>query len=182
MTHCACVIKWVHSSVLILCNHPSFPLRSILFTPSASEKMLPYPNDTFLDIHFSMAKWIVSTFRIFDGFDIRLVCRLQSTHFPFIRTHVQCKLTTISHRVNVCPCLSDLGLSVLYSNQKRWVAVLSAEYPTLAFHASLTNSFGKGSLIQLLRQFGKVGTAFSHTSPPLHTDRTKLPIWSKVGP
>uniref|UniRef100_A0A9J7XAB2 Nucleolar GTP-binding protein 2 n=1 Tax=Cyprinus carpio carpio TaxID=630221 RepID=A0A9J7XAB2_CYPCA len=39
---------------------------------------------------------------------------------------------------------------------KRWVAVLSQEYPTLAFHASLTNSFGKGSLIQLLRQFGKV--------------------------
>lgn len=35
-------------------------------------------------------------------------------------------------------------------------AVLSQEYPTLAFHASLTNSFGKGSLIQLLRQFGKV--------------------------
>lgn len=43
-------------------------------------------------------------------------------------------------------------------NQKRWVAVLSQEYPTLAFHASLTNSFGKGSLIQLLRQFGKVRT------------------------
>lgn len=41
-------------------------------------------------------------------------------------------------------------------NQKRWVAVLSPEHPTLAFHASLTNSFGKGSLIQLLRQFGKV--------------------------
>ncbi|XP_052000307.1 nucleolar GTP-binding protein 2-like [Xyrauchen texanus] len=39
---------------------------------------------------------------------------------------------------------------------KRWVAVLSQEYPTLTFHASLTNSFGKGSLIQLLRQFGKV--------------------------
>uniref|UniRef100_A0A8D0L3J2 Nucleolar GTP-binding protein 2 n=1 Tax=Sphenodon punctatus TaxID=8508 RepID=A0A8D0L3J2_SPHPU len=39
---------------------------------------------------------------------------------------------------------------------KRWVAVLSQEYPTLAFHASLTNSFGKGAFIQLLRQFGKV--------------------------
>ena len=144
--------------------------------------MMPYPNDTFLDIHFSMANWIVHTCRIFDGFDIRLVCRLQSTHFPFILTHVLGKLFTISHGVNVCPCLSDLGLSVLSSNQKRWVAVLSAEYPTLAFHASLTNSFGKGSLIQLLRQFGKVGTTFSHMSLPLHTDRTKLPIWSKVGP
>lgn len=40
--------------------------------------------------------------------------------------------------------------------QKRWVAVLSQEYPTLAFHASLTNPFGKGAFIQLLRQFGKV--------------------------
>ncbi|XP_078059608.1 nucleolar GTP-binding protein 2 [Mustelus asterias] len=39
---------------------------------------------------------------------------------------------------------------------KRWVAILSHECPTLAFHASLTNPFGKGALIQLLRQFGKL--------------------------
>lgn len=39
---------------------------------------------------------------------------------------------------------------------KRWVAVLSSEYPTLAFHASVNNPFGKGALIQLLRQFGKL--------------------------
>ncbi|XP_061674901.1 nucleolar GTP-binding protein 2 [Syngnathoides biaculeatus] len=48
---------------------------------------------------------------------------------------------------------------------KRWVALLSQEYPTLAFHASLTNSFGKGSLIQLLRQFGK-----------LHTDKKQISV------
>jgi nuclear GTP-binding protein len=35
----------------------------------------------------------------------------------------------------------------------RWVKVLSKEYPTLAFHASITNPFGKGSLLQLLKQF-----------------------------
>ncbi|KAI6804103.1 nuclear/nucleolar GTP-binding protein [Hortaea werneckii] len=35
----------------------------------------------------------------------------------------------------------------------KWVKLLSQEYPTLAFHASLTNSFGKGTLISLLRQF-----------------------------
>ena len=40
--------------------------------------------------------------------------------------------------------------------QQYWVATLSSEYPTLAFHASITNSFGKGALINLLRQFGKV--------------------------
>uniref|UniRef100_A0A8C5LWL5 Nucleolar GTP-binding protein 2 n=1 Tax=Leptobrachium leishanense TaxID=445787 RepID=A0A8C5LWL5_9ANUR len=46
---------------------------------------------------------------------------------------------------------------------KRWVARLSQDYPTLAFHASLTNSFGKGAFIQLLRQFGK-----------LHSDKKQI--------
>ncbi len=35
----------------------------------------------------------------------------------------------------------------------RWIKVLSHEYPTVAFRASMQNPFGKGSLIQLLRQF-----------------------------
>ncbi|XP_033278010.1 nucleolar GTP-binding protein 2 isoform X3 [Orcinus orca] len=49
--------------------------------------------------------------------------------------------------------------------KKRWVAILSQDYPTLAFHASLTNSFGKGAFIQLLRQFGK-----------LHTDKKQISV------
>lgn len=36
---------------------------------------------------------------------------------------------------------------------QKWVAVLSKERPTMAFHSSITNSFGKGALIALLRQF-----------------------------
>ncbi|XP_037683614.1 nucleolar GTP-binding protein 2 isoform X2 [Choloepus didactylus] len=48
---------------------------------------------------------------------------------------------------------------------KRWVAVLSQDYPTLAFHASITNPFGKGAFIQLLRQFGK-----------LHTDKKQISV------
>lgn len=40
--------------------------------------------------------------------------------------------------------------------QAAWVRFLSKDYPTLAFHASITNSFGKGSLIQLLRQFSSL--------------------------
>jgi nuclear GTP-binding protein len=36
-----------------------------------------------------------------------------------------------------------------------WVKVLSSEYPTIAFHASVTNPFGKSALSQLLRQFDK---------------------------
>lgn len=39
---------------------------------------------------------------------------------------------------------------------RRWVKDLSQEYPTLAFHASITNPFGKGALIQLLRQFARL--------------------------
>lgn len=42
---------------------------------------------------------------------------------------------------------------------------LSNDYPTLAFHASITNSFGKGSLIQLLRQFSV-----------LHQDRQQISV------
>jgi len=34
-----------------------------------------------------------------------------------------------------------------------WAKKLGQEYPTIAFHASITNSFGKGALISLLRQF-----------------------------
>ncbi|OBA27448.1 NGP1NT-domain-containing protein [Hanseniaspora valbyensis NRRL Y-1626] len=46
-----------------------------------------------------------------------------------------------------------------------WVKHLSKERPTLAFHASITNSFGKGSLIQLLRQFSQ-----------LHKERQQISI------
>ncbi|KAI9779408.1 MAG: GTPase required for pre-60S ribosomal subunit nuclear export and maturation [Geoglossum umbratile] len=46
-----------------------------------------------------------------------------------------------------------------------WVRYLSKDYPTLAFHASITNSFGKGSLIQLLRQFSA-----------LHSDRKQISV------
>ncbi|KAJ5095963.1 hypothetical protein NUU61_005319 [Penicillium alfredii] len=46
-----------------------------------------------------------------------------------------------------------------------WVRNLSKDYPTLAFHASINNSFGKGSLIQLLRQFSS-----------LHSDRKQVSV------
>ncbi|OAD67333.1 hypothetical protein PHYBLDRAFT_97742, partial [Phycomyces blakesleeanus NRRL 1555(-)] len=47
----------------------------------------------------------------------------------------------------------------------RWVAKLSQDAPTLAFHASINNSFGKGSLIQLLRQFSG-----------LHSDKKQISV------
>lgn len=48
---------------------------------------------------------------------------------------------------------------------QRWVAILSAEFPTVAFHASMTHPFGKGSLINLLRQFAK-----------LHIDKKQISV------
>ena len=42
---------------------------------------------------------------------------------------------------------------------------MSKSYPTIAFHASITNSFGKGSLIQVLRQFSS-----------LHSDRQQISV------
>ena len=58
-----------------------------------------------------------------------------------------------------------LHTQVLTSVQAKWVRLLSKEYPTLAFHASITNSFGKGSLIQLLRQFSS-----------LHSERKQISV------
>lgn len=48
---------------------------------------------------------------------------------------------------------------------KRWIGELSAVRPTIAFHASLTHAFGKGALISLLRQFGK-----------LHSDKKQISV------
>ena len=60
------------------------------------------------------------------------------------------------------PLLFTVANSV---QQASWVRYLSKDYPTLAFHASITNSFGKGSLIQLLRQFSS-----------LHSDRKQISV------
>lgn len=51
---------------------------------------------------------------------------------------------------------------------RKWIKLLSAEYPTIAFHASLSNSFGKGALITLLRQFSKL----HNVSTPFYTSLT----------
>ena len=48
---------------------------------------------------------------------------------------------------------------------KRWMGELAKTRPTIAFHASLTHAFGKGALISLLRQFGK-----------LHEDKKQISV------
>ncbi|KAG5439321.1 hypothetical protein PCK2_000857 [Pneumocystis canis] len=49
--------------------------------------------------------------------------------------------------------------------EREWIKQLSKEYPILAFHASINNPFGKGSLIQLLRQFSA-----------LHSDKRQISV------
>jgi nuclear GTP-binding protein len=56
-------------------------------------------------------------------------------------------------------------LLTLHLYQAAWVRHLSKDYPTLAFHANINNSFGKGSLIALLRQFSS-----------LHSDRKQVSV------
>jgi len=34
---------------------------------------------------------------------------------------------------------------------KKWIKILQKEFPTIAYRASITNPFGKGSLINILR-------------------------------
>ncbi|EPX75280.1 ribosome export GTPase [Schizosaccharomyces octosporus yFS286] len=46
-----------------------------------------------------------------------------------------------------------------------WTKILAKEYPTIAFHASINNSFGKGSLIQILRQYAS-----------LHSDKKQVSV------
>jgi nuclear GTP-binding protein len=53
----------------------------------------------------------------------------------------------------------------LITTKARWIQYLSPMAPTLAFHASINHSFGKGSLIQLLRQFSV-----------LHSDRKQISV------
>lgn len=84
----------------------------------------------------------------------------QGTRSP----HVEKYLKTEKPHKHLIFILNKVDLVPTWATQ-RWVAILSKEYPTLAFHASLTHPFGKGSLINLLRQFGK-----------LHVDKKQISV------
>lgn len=62
-----------------------------------------------------------------------------------IDSYIFCNLFPLSLDI---PCLFCSN-----GKQAAWVRLLSKDHPCLAFHASINKSFGKGSLISLLRQF-----------------------------
>ncbi|KAL8370537.1 hypothetical protein RB595_000760 [Gaeumannomyces hyphopodioides] len=68
-------------------------------------------------------------------------CRAVEKYLKEEKPHV--KLIMVLNKVDLLPT------SVVAS----WIRVLSKEYPTAAFRSSITNPFGKGSLLGLLRQF-----------------------------
>merc|ERR1712110_463448 len=60
--------------------------------------------------------------------------------------------------------LNKVDLVPTWVTQK-WVAILSQEYPTVAMHASIKHPFGKGAVINLLRQFAR-----------LHSDKKQISV------
>lgn len=84
----------------------------------------------------------------------------EGTRSPFIERFMR-KEKPHKHLVFV---LNKCDLVPTWVTQ-RWVALLSAEFPTMAFHASVNNPFGKGALINLLRQFSK-----------LHSDKRQISV------
>jgi nuclear GTP-binding protein len=78
--------------------------------------------------------------------------------------HVEAHLRKNARHKHLVFVLNKCDLIPVWATA-RWVKVLSQEAPTLAFHASITNPFGKGALIQLLRQFAR-----------LHSDRKQISV------
>jgi len=93
-------------------------------------------------------------YKVLDSSDI-IICILDSrdpmgTRSYHLENHIKknCPHKHIVLLLNKC----DLIPTWLTS---RWVKYLSNEYPTIAYYASVNKAFGKGPLINLLRQFDK---------------------------
>lgn len=93
-------------------------------------------------------------YRVLDSSDI--VCEVLDVRNPLGTRcpHIEKQIKKQPHKhlfflLNKCD-LVPTGVTV------QWVKELSKEYPTIAFHASITNSFGKSTLISLLKQFDKL--------------------------
>ena len=82
------------------------------------------------------------------------------TRCTMIETHIQ-KNASHKHLIFV---LNKIDLVPNWV-AKRWVGELAKSRPTIAFHSSMTHAIGKGALISLLRQFGK-----------LHQDKKQISV------
>lgn len=88
------------------------------------------------------------------------------TRSPFLEEYMR-KEKKYKHFVFV---LNKCDLIPLWATA-RWLQILSKDFPTVAFHASVNHPFGKGNLISLLRQFNKL-----HNVTHRGDKRSKAPI------
>jgi nuclear GTP-binding protein len=58
----------------------------------------------------------------------------------------------------------------------RWLQILSKDHPTVAMHASTTNPFGKGNLINLLRQFSRLHNVTNKASTAGRSGRNPISV------
>lgn len=103
-------------------------------------------------------------FKVIDSSDI--VIQVLDTRDPMgtRSNHVEQFLKKEKPHKHLVFILNKCDLVPTWITQK-WVALLSSEYPTMAFHANIMNPFGKGALINLLRQFSK-----------LHQDKKQISV------
>ena len=94
-------------------------------------------------------------YKVIDSSDV-VVQVLDARNAPGTRCHqVEAYLKSQKSHKHLMFVLNKCDLVPTWVT-KHWISTLSKSHPTLAFHASITNPFGKGSLIHLLRQFARL--------------------------
>jgi nuclear GTP-binding protein len=94
-------------------------------------------------------------YKVLDSSDV-VIEVLDARNIPGTRSaHIEKHLKKNAKHKQLILVINKCDLIPSWATRK-WVRILSKEYPTVAFHASMNHSFGKGALITLLRQFSKL--------------------------
>jgi nuclear GTP-binding protein len=103
-------------------------------------------------------------YKVIDCSDVVLMV-LDARNIPGTRcVHLETYLKKHASHKNLVYVVNKCDLVPTWVT-KKWVTLLSQTTPTLAFHATLGTPFGKGALINLLRQFSK-----------LHSDKKAISV------
>lgn len=163
-------------------KRPNILQRSLMELAENAEKSeADYSNEKDIDlirddggVRDSAREWIMAAgqskriwnelYKVIDSSDVLLQVIDARDPMGTRCSHIEKYLRTEKPHKHLMLILNKVDLVPTWVTQK-WVAVLSKEYPTVAFHASLTHPFGKGSLINLLRQFAK-----------LHSDKKQISV------
>ena len=94
-------------------------------------------------------------YKVIDSSDVIIQVLDARDPFGTRSPHIEKYLRTEKSHKNVIFVLNKCDLVPNWVTA-RYVRLLSKEYPTVAFHSSITNPFGKGALINLLRQFSQL--------------------------